>query len=175
MAHYVKCAYCQEQFDRDKEPAVMVSPRRYAHQRCFENVKIHAPELVGYKNQEDLDKEELEKYLQNLFDENPLNPKVKKQLIQFRRNYKFTYKGMLNTLKWWFDITGHSVDLANNGIGIIPYIYEDAKTYYQNLTKAQLANMNKRIEDYVKPAQEITIQSPRAKVRQLKLFKVEVD
>ena len=63
----------------------------------------------------------------------------------------------------------------NNGIGIIPYIYEDAKTYYQNLTKAQLANMNKRIEDYVKPAQEITIQSPRAKVRQLKLFKVEVD
>ena len=34
--HKVKCKYCQEIFDRDKEPFVKVSERRYAHKLCFE-------------------------------------------------------------------------------------------------------------------------------------------
>ena len=34
MAHAVKCVYCGEIFDRDKEICVEVSPRRYAHATC---------------------------------------------------------------------------------------------------------------------------------------------
>lgn len=175
ISHFVTCLYCQEKFDRDREPAIQVSPRRYAHQRCFENVKLHSPELVPFQSQEDVEKQDLEEYLQNLFNEFPLNIKAQKQIMQYRKEYKYTYRGMLNTLRWWYDITGHSIDQANGGVGIIPYIYEDAKAYYQNLTRAQLSNMNKKLEDYVTTAEEVTIQSPRAKVKQLKLFNVEVE
>ena len=34
MAHKVKCYYCGKEFDRDKEEAVKVGARRYAHKTC---------------------------------------------------------------------------------------------------------------------------------------------
>ena len=36
MAHYVTCKFCKERFDRDKEPTVKISERRYAHKSCAE-------------------------------------------------------------------------------------------------------------------------------------------
>lgn len=175
ISHFVTCVYCQGRFDRDREEAVLVSPRRYAHKRCFDDVQARTPGLAVPKNQEDLEKAELEQYLQNLFNEFPLNIKAQKQIMQFRKEYKYTYRGMLNTLRWWYEITGHSIQDANGGVGIIPYIYEDAKAYYHNLAMAQMANMNKRIEDYTSTVEVVTIRSPRAKVRKPKIFNVEVD
>lgn len=32
--HKVKCFFCKQEFDRDKEPYVMVNARRYAHKKC---------------------------------------------------------------------------------------------------------------------------------------------
>lgn len=34
MSHPVKCYYCGERFDRDREPFVKVNGQRYAHQCC---------------------------------------------------------------------------------------------------------------------------------------------
>ena len=34
MSHYVKCVYCQQRFDRDKEEYVSVGGRRYGHVEC---------------------------------------------------------------------------------------------------------------------------------------------
>ena len=34
MSHPVKCYYCGERFDRDREPFVKVNGQRYAHQHC---------------------------------------------------------------------------------------------------------------------------------------------
>lgn len=35
MPHLVICQYCKTQFDRDKEPYVMPSSRRYGHATCY--------------------------------------------------------------------------------------------------------------------------------------------
>lgn len=32
--HYVKCAICGQTFDRDSQPWVKISSRRYAHDYC---------------------------------------------------------------------------------------------------------------------------------------------
>lgn len=40
MSHPVKCYYCGERFDRDREPFIKVNGQRYAHQYC------HAQHLI---------------------------------------------------------------------------------------------------------------------------------
>ena len=40
MAHFVICKYCGIRFDRDLEPAVEVSARRYAHKTCADTHRL---------------------------------------------------------------------------------------------------------------------------------------
>ena len=70
MAHNVICIYCKEKFDRDKEPFVQVSPRRYAHAECAKDKYID-------KTQEEKDYEELENYIKKLFNEDYMNARKK--------------------------------------------------------------------------------------------------
>ena len=69
MAHYVKCLYCGEQFDRDKVEYVQVSARRYAHPACVKNHNDN-------KTQEEKDLEQLEQYIMKLFDEPFVNARI---------------------------------------------------------------------------------------------------
>ena len=66
---------------------------------------------------------------------------------------------MLKTLKWFYEIEDGDTTLSNDRIGIIPYIYEDAKKYYYNLFLIQ--ERNKNIVNYKTPVKEVTIESPR--------------
>ena len=42
-----------------------------------------------------------------------------------------TYKGMNSTLIYFYDIKKNSTKGSNEGIGIIPYVYEEAKKYFE--------------------------------------------
>lgn len=52
----VKCLYCGETFDPDKEPFVKPNSKRYAHKICSEQYE-------SKKTKEEQDKAELEKYI----------------------------------------------------------------------------------------------------------------
>ena len=65
-------------------------------------------------------------------------------------------------------VKGNSKEGSNGGIGIIPYIYEDAKKYYYNLYLAQ--QRNKDVEGYRITVKEIVIASPRMYVAPPKMF-----
>ena len=107
-------------------------------------------------------------YIKKLFKEDYLNAKIRKQIRDFRKEYQYTYSGMLKTLYWWYEIKGNSIDLAQGGIGIIPFIYDDALKYYYSIFMAQTINENKEIN---KPkVKEIEIGSPRAFQNPPKLF-----
>jgi hypothetical protein len=45
------------------------------------------------------------------------------------------YRGQLLTLKYFYEIKKNSVKKSNGSIGIIPFIYEDARCYYENQAK----------------------------------------
>lgn len=77
---------------------------------------------------------------------------------------------MFKALTWWFDIQNHTIEKANGGIGILPYIYNDAKTYFYGLYLAQLANEEKTIYNQI---EEIEIASPRVYISPPKLFDIE--
>ena len=165
--HYVTCVYCGERFDRDKIPTTQVSARRYAHKGC-------ADKYGQEKSQEEQDLEKLENYIMQLFDEPYVNAKIRKQLRDYRKEYNYTYSGMLKTLIYWYEVKGNSLEKANGGIGIIPYIYNMACQYYYNLYLIKLSNKGKDIAHYKPKEKVIEIFPPKIRpIKRIKLFNLD--
>lgn len=93
MAHFVTCKYCGSRFDRDLEPAIEISARRYAHKSCVEKVEATIP-------QDEKDYNNLENYIKKIFKLKTLSAKIRKQIKDYREDYNYTYSGMLKTLYW---------------------------------------------------------------------------
>ena len=157
---WVKCLYCGEKFDRLSEPNVKIG-RRYAHKKCYEG-----QDKEELKAQQD--KHDFFEYVKEIYGEDYNYIPISKQAESFIKQYNFTYSGMLKSLKWWYEVKGKNKESANGRIGIIPYIYEDAKKYYYNLYLAQ--QKNKDIKGYRLEVKEIVIASPRMFREQPKLF-----
>ena len=163
MAHIVTCVYCKKKFDRDKIPFVQISQRRYAHKECSEqeNQRLF---------KEEADKIALENYIIQLLKLEYITPRIRKQLNTYQEQYGYTYSGMHKALIYFYEIKGNSVEKANGGIGIIPYVYQDAYNYYYALWEAQQANKDKEIETYVPVEEVVRIPVPQRKLKKRKLF-----
>lgn len=83
-------------------------------------------------------------------------------------HYHFSYSGILSTLKYWYEIKGNSIAKANEGLGIVPYVYSDAKKYYESIFYA--TQLNKDITNYENEKKIIIISSPRVDLQCNKLF-----
>jgi len=159
MARSVKCKYCGQALDRDTEAFEMVGTR-YAHKRC----------IIAHDANK-TEKEKLCDYICNLFDTDFINPKVQKQIKQFIEEYHYTYSGIINTLEYFYRIQKHDITKANDGIGIVPYVYNQARKYYFDIYQANLKNNNKDLKKYKEPKViEVTITSPKRETREEKLF-----
>ena len=159
-----KCIYCKGEFDRDKLPYVEVSNRRYAHKEC-------ADKTVISKDQNEKDYEELVNYIEKLFGVGYVNAKIAKQIRDYRVQYGYTFNGILGTLVYWYEVKQAPLDKANGGIGIVPYIYDQAKEYYMKIHQAN--SLNEGIKNYKAKVIEITIAPPEREVRQPQLFNIE--
>lgn len=163
IAHKVKCYYCGEIFDRDLYPFIQVSKRRYAHKECSmsEDEK---------KLQENKDREELYDYIMKLFNISFVDPKIQKQIKKYIEENNYTYSGIKKALVYFFEIKGNSVEKANGGIGIVPYVYTQAYNYYYSLWLAQQKNEDKVVQEYIPKIKEIVIPIPEKNPRKRKLF-----
>jgi hypothetical protein len=163
MAHIVTCVYCKQRFDRDKFPYIQVSARRYAHQECSltEEQKI---------SKEEQDKIDLENYILKLFKVDYVDARVRKQIKQYREEFNYTYSGIRKALTYFYEVKGNSIEKANGGIGIVPYVYQNAYNYYLALWQAQQKNQDKVLNDYVPRVKEIVIPRPQRKVKKRELF-----
>lgn len=163
MSHFVTCVYCKQKFDRDRLPFIQVSARRYAHQECSltEDEK---------KNKEEQDKIDLENYIMSLFKTDYIDAKIRKQIKQYKEEYNYTYSGIRKALVYFFEIKGNSIEKANGGIGIVPYVYQQAYNYYLALWQAQQKNQDKIIVDYIPKVKEVIIPKPQRKIKKQNLF-----
>ena len=166
MAHPVICYYCKQKFDRDREPFVQVSAARYAHKACAEKHQVE-------KTQKEKDYDALVNYIENLFGIGYVSAKVAKQIKEYRETYNYTYSGMLGTLVYWYEVKGATIDQANGGIGIVPYIYEQAKEYYSKINQAN--ELNAGVTGYKLHFKEIVIEAPQAEIKPPKLFDLGED
>jgi len=163
--HIVKCPFCSQQFDANTEEYVKIKTR-YAHKKCAE-------EHEATMTQDERDLAALFEYVKNLFGSDYNYMKVKRQIEKMKSdNPDYSYSGMKRSLQWFYEITHHPIENANGGIGIIPYIYDDARKYFYSLYVAQLANEH---IDITTEAKEFVIESPRAYSRPPRLFMIDDD
>lgn len=146
MAHYVKCYYCNETFDRDKKPCIEIindktkNKPRWAHEACAKiNGYIKPPEMT----QNEQDYLELENYIKKLFKKDYLNAKIINQIYTYKNTYNYSYSGMLKCLKWWYEKEQHQTEDANEGIGIIPFIWDRVYNYYKEIFDVNQYNEEK--------------------------------
>jgi hypothetical protein len=125
MAHIVKCLYCEKKFDRDKMPYIQVG-RRYAHKEC----SLTAEER---KTQEEQDKQDLDNYIIQLLKIDYIDARIRKQIKTYIEEHNYTYSGIKKALIYFYEVKGNSIEKANGGIGIVPFIYKDAFNYYYAL------------------------------------------
>lgn len=155
--HMVTCIHCRQKFDRDKQPFVQVSERRYAHPECHQNQSQEYE-----KKQKDL--KALEEYIKKLFKVDTIPIKIRKQINDYVTNHNYSYSGILKSLVYFYDVQGHSTEKSNGGIGIVPYTYDAAFNYYLAIWSANERNENKNIEELL-PKEEtlVKISSPKRK------------
>lgn len=102
-------------------------------------VKKHLSEenLILSKNQND-DRDALWYYIFRLFgqfsEEKPVSDWNVTQMQKFKRQ-GMPYRGQLLTLKYFYDIRKNSTEKSHGSIGIIPFIYDEAKLYYETQAK----------------------------------------
>jgi len=140
--HMVKCFYCGKSFDRDKEPFVKVGARRYAHKECAESQDDSV-------KQEEIDKENFFKCVKSIYGPGYNYVMINKQALNFIKQYGYTWSGMTGCLHWFYNINHGNLEEGHGGIGIIPYIYEDVRKYYQQLYTTQYQNSNKQMRQQV--------------------------
>lgn len=161
--HYVVCKICGVKFNRDKEPFVMISGNRYAHKNCVEKID-------NEQQKEELDLKKLESYIRKLFNEPNINAIVRKQIMNYRKDYGYSYSGILKTLMYWYDVKKNPTAAAHHNIGIVPYIWNEARDYYYALFLANNLNADKNIVDFIPRVKIIEIPPPRQKPKQVRLF-----
>lgn len=63
--------------------------------------------------------------------------RINSQISSFRKHNNYSYEGILKALRYYYLLKNGSVDKANGGIGIVPYVYDDAADYYFKLKLKQ--------------------------------------
>jgi hypothetical protein len=100
-----------------------------------------------------------------------VTPRIQKQIKQYVEEYHYTYSGIHKALVYFYEVKGNSIEKANNGIGIVPYIYKDAYNYYYSIWEANQKNKDKTAADLQIQQQVVHIKSPeRPQKRKRRLF-----
>lgn len=158
LGRLVKCAFCGRQVDKDV--SVRYRDKNY-HSDCAEEAK---------------NRDELGQYIVDLFHLKAPGPRNYAMIKKFYEENHFTYKGMLYSLKYFYEIKNNPIDKANQSIGIIPWVYEEAKEYFERivnktntLTKIVSEQMEKE-----EPSVEIKVNKRKAnKAYDLNSFNIE--
>ena len=156
------CFWCHKAVDTADDDEVIPMPElpnRWVHVKCANEHPAN-------------DFEKLMIYIINLYKlkDNYIPQKYQKQLNQYEADYEFTYSGMLKALKYWYEIKNHPLD-KNYGVGIIPYIYKEAKEYYYALYLADLQNKQiKDFNEYIPKDIEVKIKPPQRHIEKRPLF-----
>lgn len=156
----VVCAYCKKPMSKKNEDCIMIGNNKYVHKACQELEE----------KREKTDKEQLEDYIKDLFQISYIDPRVKGQIKKYIDEYNYTYSGIRKALIYHYEIKGGDKSKANGGIGIVPYVYQNAYEYHYNLWLAQQKNKDVEVTLYAPKVKEIVIPRPQRKVKKRQLF-----
>ncbi len=143
MARLVKCPYCESQLPKDE---AVEYKKRYYHESCFNTWRQEAEH-----------RKELIEYILELYKLEAPTGMMLKQIKEFQEDFKYKLKGIELALRYFYETLGNPVQ-EGSGIGIVPYVYEDAKKHYimKMNVKESLKDIEKDVEQKV-----VVVQSPQ--------------
>lgn len=111
----VKCAFCKSDTNKvEKTDAIRIDEKNF-HPECAKKYS---------------DRKELYDTICRIFNLKKPGPKN----IRFAERFVeegMTYSGINGTLIYFYEIKKHSKNKANEGIGIVPWVYEEASKYFK--------------------------------------------
>ena len=104
-------------------------------------VKNHlSKENLNLSKRQNDDRDALWYYIYRLFgqatEEKPVSDWNITQMMKFKKQ-GMPYRGQLLTLKYFYEVKKNSIKKANGSIGIIPFVYDEARQYYAKLEQKQ--------------------------------------
>ena len=118
-----ECRICKRQINKDNDDWIMPSKNWYYHRKCYEDWKQSTPATD-------------EEYRTFIYDFLSRDMKfsydyhmIQAQIDKFVKEKK-TIKGIFYTLKYFYEIKGGDWDKGHGGIGIVPFVYNEACTYW---------------------------------------------
>lgn len=187
-----KCVICSKYIEKDEESVPY--KKRYAHVSCFnsamkllvtekkkdtnkssntktkKNVKVLDKPLT---EKESLEKKNLINYIRKLTGKDSIEAKVYMLIKKYKADFPyFTYLGIQNTLKYYFEIKENQYT-NDNFMGIVPYYYDEAEQYFKKLDSVNKYNKEnaKNIHSLYKP-KKISITPPKTEIKQIDISKI---
>ena len=122
-----ECRICHMPIDKikEKENIDWIQPSKgyYFHKECYETWKAHpATDDDWVKMIFDF----LARDLKVSYDYFLCDAQIKK----FWKENKINPKGIYFTLKYFYDIKGNLFEKGHGGLGIVPYVFTEAKNYW---------------------------------------------
>lgn len=129
----VKCVYCGEKFDRDKIKSQKIG-RRYAHLTCNEpRVDVNGDSYNA-----------IIQYCSTIFKDTTQYARIGKQIKDYKTQ-GMTYEGIYLSLKYWYEIKKNDITKSNGSIGIVPYVYKEAKEYWKTIEDVYIPKIEEEI------------------------------
>ena len=159
----VTCRYCKEQLN--KEEAVKNGKSSYYHHDCLEE----KAQKENDKKKESDEYRSLIEYICKLYKLDAPTGMILKQIRDMREEYGYKLSGIKLSLQYFYETLENPV-LDDTGIGIVPYVYEEAKKHY--LMKKEV---EKSLENYKDDTiQEIVIDLHKKRKSKKNLIDISV-
>ena len=154
-----KCVICSNWIEKGDE--TVPYKNRLAHVQCYNSMMKMAVKSNSEKKaakskktkkinpkstvlgdclteEESKQKRSLISYIEELFGEKA-NAKTYTQIKNLMRDYPyFTYVGLEQSIRFFYEIKENPI--TNQGLGIVPYVYDQAQEYFKNLGEVQSHN-----------------------------------
>ena len=160
--HLVICRACKERFDAQLAGAdiewVMPSKGWYYHKSCYENLK--KGNILKDKDWKKRIYDFIAHDLKVSYDYHLCEAQLKKFV---EKDKVGTYKGIFYTLKYFYEIRNGDWTKGHGGLGIVPFIYEEATTYWrqrENNERGTLAGIEEQIKQR-ESQQKVLLKKPK--------------
>lgn len=142
MARKVKCPYCEDYLEKEDS---ITYKKKYYHPNCLKK-----------KEREVEDRKELIEIICEIYKIDVPTGMMFKQIKNFQEDYKYKLKGIELSLRYFYGTLGNKPK-EGEGIGIVPYIYDEAKQHY--IRKKAIKDSANNLENYETEIREVTIKT----------------
>lgn len=124
-ANIKKCLYCGGDIDISVEDYRMPRTNRYAHKKCYEEHYNPDEDYIGV----------IYSFLKEEVGISYDYQQCERQRVSFIQKHGYTNEGIYNALRYFYLVKKQSPEKSGNRIGIVPYVYNEAKEYYETIAK----------------------------------------